>query len=168
MSVLIRNIVPDDIPAVVKLTHEFAVLVKLSEYCEITSERLHAAMFGDESVVGGVIACDEAKPVGYALFFQNFSSFRGMSGLYLEDIYISSDYRGKGVGERMLREIARIAASRGCERIDFMVLDSNTPAVEFYEKLGAERVMGERRFKFTDEAFERLISQEDFAADKRR
>ena len=113
-------------------------------------------MFGDGAVVDGLIAFDGETPVAYALFYPNFSSFRGQRGLYLEDIYIKSEYRRSGLGEKMLKEIAYTAASRGFERIDFMVLDWNTPAAKFYERLGAIRDNDERHFKFTDDAFARL------------
>jgi len=104
------------------------------------------------------VALVDGKGVGYAFFFPNFASFRGQRGFYLEDIYIAESYRGKGVGEAMLRELARLAASRGYERIDFVVLDWNTSAIEFYKKLGAEMDRSERHFKFTDDAFRSLAS----------
>ena len=74
-----------------------------------------------------------AACAAYSIFYPNFASFRGQRGMYLEDIYISPDYRGRGIGEAMLREIARIAAAHGFERIDFQVLDWNKPAIDFYE-----------------------------------
>jgi ribosomal protein S18 acetylase RimI-like enzyme len=154
----IRNIVETDIPAVIGLLQEFAAFEKLIDFCEVTNEKLQAAMFGDEGFVEGLIADDGAAPAGHALFYPHFSSFRGQRGLYLEDIYIKPEYRGQGIGETMLKEIARIAASRGYERIDFQVLDWNTPAVRFYEKLGAVRDIDERHFKFTDAAFRSLAS----------
>ncbi len=154
----IRNIVETDMPAVIELLHEFAAFEKLSHILEVTEKRLHQAMFGDAAFVEGLIAEDETAPVGHALFYPHFASFRGQRGLYLEDIYIKPEYRGQGAGEAMLREIARIAASRGYERIDFQVLEWNTPAVKFYKKLGAVRDIDERHFKFTDTAFRFLAS----------
>lgn len=153
---IIRKIKPEDLASVVALLHEFAAFEDLSQYCEVTEERLQAAMFGDGAAVEGLIALDGERAVGYALFFPNFSSFRGQRGLYLEDLYINAEYRGSGLGKSMLREIARIAASKGCERIDFLVLDWNTTAIKFYESLGAIRDNDERHFKFTDEAFVKL------------
>ena len=147
---------PEDVPDVISLMREFAAFEDLSEYCEVTEERLRVAMFGNDAVVEGLIANDGDKAIGYALFYPNFSSFRGQRGFYLEDIYIKSEYRGSGIGEAMLREVARIAASRGCERIDFLVLGWNTPAIKFYESQGAVRDNDERHFKFTDEAFNKL------------
>jgi ribosomal protein S18 acetylase RimI-like enzyme len=157
MDLRIEKIVPADIPSVIELMREFAAYENLSEFCEITDERLYAALFGEKCVAEGLCSFDRDTSIGYALFYPNFASFRGQLGLYLEDIYIKQEYRAKGVGEQMLREIARIAADRGYERIDFMVLDWNTPAVKFYEKLGGTRDPDERHYKFTDDAFRSLL-----------
>lgn len=158
MELSIRNIRPEDLVAVISLMREFAAFENLSDYCTATEERLHAAMFGNNAVVEGLIAFDGETPIGYALFYPNFPSFRGQLGLYLEDIYIKAEYRRSALGHAMLKEIARIAASRGYDRIDFQVLDWNTSAITFYEKLGAVRDDDERHFKFTDSAFDELAS----------
>ena len=160
MNLTIRKVEPGDLANIVSLLQEFAAFEKLSAYCDVTEERLHAAMFGDHAVVEGLIALDDDTPIGHALFFPSFASFRGQLGLYLEDIYVSEKYRGKGVGLSLLKEVARIAASRGFERIDFQVLDWNTPAIEFYKRLGADSDNATRHFKFTDEAFFDLANAE--------
>ncbi len=158
MDITIRDIASDDISAVIGLIREFAEFEGLGPHCEITEERLGAAMFGSAAVVEGLIAVDGSRAVGYALYFPNFSSFRGQRGLYLDDIYVSGDHRGQAIGEAMLKQIAQTAVERGFERIDFLVLDWNTKAADFYLKLGAVRDDEERHFKFTDEAFRRLAS----------
>ena len=147
-----------DLKDVVALIREFAEFEDLLAHCEVTVERLRTAMFGSSRVVEGLIARDADEPVGYCLFFPNFSSFRGHRGLYLDDIYVTASHRGAGLGEAMLREVARKAAERGFERIDFLVLDWNEPAMAFYKKLGAVEDPSERHLKFTDEAFGRLAS----------
>lgn len=159
MELSIKNVERGDLGQIVELVREFAAFEKLSEFCQITEGRLESAMFGSDAVVEGLIALDGERAIGYALFFPNFSSFRGHRGFYIDDIYINVDYRGKGIGERMLKQIARMAKKRGFERIDFLVLEWNTPAVKFYEKLGALRDPDERHFKFTDEAFLRLQAE---------
>lgn len=158
MEIELRNIGESDLSSVVDLLKEFAEYEELSEYCEITVERLRLAMFSADSNVEGLITLDGETPIAYALFFPSFASFRGQRGLYLEDIYIKPDYRRDNLGERMLRTIAATAVARGFERIDFNVLLWNTPAVNFYEKFGAVRNDDERHFKFDDEAFKRLAS----------
>jgi ribosomal protein S18 acetylase RimI-like enzyme len=149
---------PEDLPCVLALLREFAVYEGLNEYCTATENRLSLALFGEAAVAEGLIAFAGDTAIGYALYYPNFSSFRGERGFHLDDIYISSEFRGKGFGEAMLNEIARDAASRGFERIDFHVLDWNRPAVEFYKKLGAVCNDEETHFKFAGDAFEQLAS----------
>ena len=156
MQISIRKITESDLADIVRLLRDFAEYEKLSEYCEVTVERLYAAMFSADSFVEGLIALDGETAVAYALFHPNFSSFRGERGLYLEDIYITAAYRRHNLGERLLREIARIADSRGLTRIDFQVLEWNEPAVKFYLKHGAEHNEGENHFKFVGDAFKTL------------
>lgn len=158
MELLIRKVEKGDLGAVLALIREFAQFEELSDACEVTVEKLEKAMFTKAAVGEGLLAIDDGVPVGYALFFPNFSSFRGQRGLYLDDIFVKSEYRGKGVGEAIIKEIAQLAASRGMERLDFLVLDWNTPAARFYEKLGAVKDPEERHYKFADEAFRQLVS----------
>lgn len=158
MSITIRNINENDLPAVVGLMRSFAEYENLAEYCTVTTERLHRAMFGPEAFVEGLIAFDDENPIAYALFHPNFSSFRGEMGLYLEDIYVLAEYRRHKLGLQILKKIASIAKQRGLERIHFLVLDWNTPAVNFYLKHGAESFDGESHFKFAGDAFTRLAS----------
>jgi GNAT superfamily N-acetyltransferase len=158
MAITVRKIEAIDVGAVVSLMREFAEYENLGEYCTVTRERLNAAMFGERAFVEGLIALDYEKPIAYALFYPSFSTFRGERGLFLEDIYVSDEYRRHNLGEKMLREIARIAKQSGCERIDFHVLDWNSPAVNFYLKHGAERNDDDRHFKFAGDAFERLAA----------
>jgi len=156
MDLTIGNIIPTDVSDVIALIREFAAFEDLSDFCEVTEQTLTEAIFGEKAVADGLIARDSETPIGYAIFYPNFASFRGQRGLYLEDIYVQDKYRGQGVGEAMIREVARIGASRGFERLDLLVLDWNAPALKFYEKLGAVRDDNERHFKFTDAAFRSL------------
>ena len=158
MKIEIRRAAVADIPVIIGLMRDFAEYEKLSEYCSITEAALANAMFETSGFVEGLVAVDGRKMIGYALFYPNFASFRGQLGLYLEDIYVNDADRGKGVGEEMLKMIARSARERGFERIDFQVLEWNSPAIRFYEKLGAARSDDERHYKFSDEAFEDLAS----------
>jgi ribosomal protein S18 acetylase RimI-like enzyme len=153
---VVRAIAKGDIPAVIALMREFAAYEQLADYCTITPERLGAAMFDPGAFVEGLIALEGVTPIAYALFYPAFSSFRGERGLYLEDIFVSTNKRGLNVGELMLREIARIAQSRGLERIDFLVLDWNASAIGFYKKHGAEACDDETHFKFSGQALDRL------------
>ncbi len=156
MTLTIKKATPENIPQIIALMREFAEYEKLLQFLDVTEERLKTALFGDGKVAEAILAFDDEKPVAYAVFFPNFATFRGQRGIYLEDIFITRDFRGRGVGEMMLKYIAKLAKQRGFERIDFQVLGWNTPAIGFYEKLGAVRDEEERHFKFTDEAFQKL------------
>ena len=157
-EITINKAVENDIPQILSLLREFAEYENLLDYLEVTEERLKAALFGENKIAEAIVAFDDETAIGYAIFFPHFSTFRGQRGIYLEDIFISKDFRGKGVGEMMLKYIATLAKSRGFERIDFQVLEWNAPAIRFYEKLGAERNDEDRHFKFSDNAFEDLAS----------
>jgi GNAT superfamily N-acetyltransferase len=141
------------------MMRNFAEFEKLLDYFKTNEERLTEVMFESGQFVDGLIAEDDSQLVGYALFYPCFGSFSGQRGIYLEDLYIERAYRGKGVGEAMLIELAGIARDRGCERIDFQVLEWNTNAINFYEKLGATRDNDERHFKFTGQAFKNLVKK---------
>jgi ribosomal protein S18 acetylase RimI-like enzyme len=152
----IKPAAENNISQIIALIQEFAEYENLSDFCEVTEERLNIALFGDAKVAEAIIAFSGETPIAYAVFYPNFASFRGQRGLYLEDIYIKQQFRGRGFGEAMLRHIARIGKERGCERIDFQVLEWNAPAIKFYEKLGATRDAEERHFRFVGESFAEL------------
>ena len=160
MDIQIRKSSPDEVPAIVRLMRDFAEYENLAEFCEITEQRLFEVMFGDEAFVEGLVAFYDQVPVAYAMFYPYFASFRGQCGYYLEDIFVAEDFRRNGLGEAMVKIVARLAKQRGFERIDFQVLEWNTPAVKFYEKLGAVRDDSERHFKFIDSSFNSLISED--------
>jgi ribosomal protein S18 acetylase RimI-like enzyme len=154
----IEKAAEENIPQIIALMREFADYENLLDYVEVTEERLRVALFGETKVAEAVIVFDGETPIGYAVFYPNFATFRGQRGLYLEDIFITKELRGKGVGEMILKYLAKEAKARGFERIDFQVLEWNTPAINFYEKLGAQRDNEERHFKFTDDAFQNLAA----------
>ncbi len=148
----------EDIPQIIELMREFAEFENLAHSLEVTEESLNEAMFGENAFVESLIAFDDETPIAFAIFFPYFSSFRGQKSVYLEDIYITEKYRKAGLGEKMLREIARIGKEKGAVRMDFQVLDWNTPAINFYKKHGALIDESERHLKFTVEAF-KLLSE---------
>jgi len=156
MDLTVKRFELEDVPAVLGLLREFAEYEDLVQYLDVTAERIETAFFADGATVEGLVAVTDGSTVGYAFFFPNFASFRGQRGFYLEDIYVTESCRGKGIGEAMLRELSRLAKERGYERIDFVVLDWNTTAIDFYKRHGAEMDHSERHFKFTDDAFRSL------------
>lgn len=155
----IKSATESDVPQIVRMIGDFAEFEKLSQFCEVTAEKLSAAMFGARACVEGLIAFDNANnAVGYALFFENFASFRGQRGVYLEDLYIAPEARGAGLGLQLIKRVAQISRERGGERMDFQVLNWNAAAIRFYEKLSAQIDESERHYKIVDRDFERLAN----------
>lgn len=149
----IREAAETDLPQIVRSIGDFARFERLEAYLEVTEDSLREAIFGPAAFVECLIAEESGDAAGYALYYRNFSSFRGQPGFFLEDLYVDERFRGRGLGLAFLKEIARRGRSRGIVRIDFQVLEWNTPAIKFYEKLGAVRDDEERHFKFAGDAF---------------
>ena len=133
----IRPVRPGEEPLLLDLIRELADYERMADEVEATPALLHAALFGDRPSAEAVIAAWHREPAGFALFFQNFSTFVGVPGLYLEDLYVREPVRGNGIGKALLLHVARLAARRGCGRMEWSVLDWNEPAIEFYHRLGA-------------------------------
>ena len=129
---------PADIPALVTLINALADYEKLAHEVTGNPEDLERALFGDRPYAEAVLAWVEGAPVGMALFFHNFSTFLMQPGIYLEDIFVQPDYRGQGIGKALLVHVGQLALERGCGRFEWSVLDWNTPAIEFYQRMGAE------------------------------
>jgi ribosomal protein S18 acetylase RimI-like enzyme len=157
MEPTIREAIESDVPTILRLLSDFAAFENLSEYLTIGEAELYNAMFGPSSFVEGLVCDVGGETAGFAIFYPRFSSFRGQTGYYLEDIYIDDAHRGRGLGEKLLQAIARKGKSRGFERIDFQVLEWNFAAIEFYKSLGAVLDDQDKHFKFVDDAFERLL-----------
>ena len=159
MDLEIRDARPVDVARILEMMRDFADFVGLRDYLTISDQRLDMAVFGEGAFVELLVAVRQNTIAGYAMFYPHFSSFRGERGYYLEDIYVDEGSRRSGVGLALLRAIARRAAERGFERIDFQVLKSNTGALHFYERLGAESNDQECRFRFAGGAFARLAGK---------
>lgn len=157
MNLQIRKTQNKHIPAIIDLMSEFAENQNLLEYLEVTEKDLQEAIFGDDAFVQSIMTFDSEKPIAYAFFYPTFSSFRGQKSVYLEDIFITKSHRKYGIGEKMLKEIARIGKDFGAVRMDFQVLKWNEPAINFYKKHGAIMDEDERHFKFVDQAFLELV-----------
>ncbi len=134
----IRRAVEADIPLVLHFIKELAEYEKLSDIVEADEKVLRDSMFGVDSNTKALLAFYEGEPVGFAVYFFNFSSFVGRMGLYLEDLYIDPKMRGKGFGKALLKRLAQIAIEKKCGQMEWVVLDWNEPAIEFYVQLGAE------------------------------
>jgi GNAT superfamily N-acetyltransferase len=138
LSVTIRDAVPDDVATILRFIRELAEFEREADKVVATEALLHEAMFGERPVAEAVIAERDGTALGMALFFHNFSTWTGWKGLYLEDLYVTPEARGSGVGAALLRHLAGIALDRGCTRFEWSVLDWNKRAIEFYRAMGAE------------------------------
>ncbi|ACY99222.1 MULTISPECIES: GNAT family N-acetyltransferase [Thermomonospora] len=134
---MIRPAVPQDVPTILRLIRELADYEKALEEVEATEEDLQRALFGPHPKVFAHVAEHEGEVVGFALWFENFSTWKGTHGIYLEDLYVRPQARGHGYGKALLTELARIAVERGYRRVEWSVLDWNEPAIGFYKSLGA-------------------------------
>ncbi len=136
-TVTIRPAAVEELPLVLEFIRELAAYERLEHEVLATTADLAAALFGARPYAEVVFACLDGTPVGFALFFHTFSTFTGKPGIYLEDLYVRPDARGRGIGRQLLAWLARAALERGCARLEWWVLDWNAPAIAFYRRLGA-------------------------------
>ena len=148
----VRPIRPDDVPAVVGLVRELAEYERALHEVRLTEEQLTRCLFGDSPALFGHVAEDEGSVVGVALWFLNFSTWRGTHGIYLEDLFVQPQHRGKGLGKELLRTLAALCVDRGYSRLEWAVLDWNTPSIEFYKAAGAVPMDEWTVFRLTDDA----------------
>ena len=128
----------NDAPEILKFIKALAVYEKLEHEVVATEENLIKYLFGDKSVAEVIFIEVDSKKVGFALFFTNFSTFLGVPGIYLEDLFVMPEYRGAGYGKKLLTYLAKLTVDRGYGRFEWSVLDWNIPAIEFYHSLGAK------------------------------
>ena len=159
MPVRIRPAVADDTPLIVELIRGLAEYERLAHECVATEERVRASLFGPRPDAEVVIAEVDGRPAGFALFFHNYSTFLARRGLYLEDLFVFPEYRGRGVGRALLAHLARLAVARGCGRFEWSVLDWNEPAIRFYTSLGAVPMDDWTVYRLTGEALARLAAE---------
>ncbi len=146
----------DDTPLVLKFIKGLAEYERLEHEVVATEEGLRNAMFGPKPSAEAVIGYSGDEPIGFAVFFHTFSTFLGSSGLYLEDLFVLPEWRGKGLGRQLLSYLAHVALDRDCQRLEWSVLDWNEPSIRFYRGLGALPQDEWTTFRLTGEALERL------------
>ena len=155
----IRFATPADIPVLLRMIRALAEYEKLAHLVVADEQRLAAALFGEGATVEALIAREaegNGSAAGFALFFHTFSTFLGQRGLWLEDLFVYPQYRGKGLGRRLLVELAALARRRGCGRFEWAVLDWNAPAIGFYERMGATLLPDWRIVRVTGDALDRF------------
>ena len=137
MTVAIRTAEAADVPAIADLILGLARYEKLEQEVTMTEELLAKNLFGPHRYAEALLAEDGGAPIGFALFFHNFSTFLAKPGIYLEDLFVVPEHRGRGIGRALLQRLAKIAVERDCGRLEWSVLDWNRGAIGFYERLGA-------------------------------
>ena len=154
----IRPAKPNDTSLILQMIKELADYEKLLDQVVADEKTLHQSLFSDPKGPEVLIAEENKHPVGFVLFFHNFSTFLGRKGIYIEDLYVRHEWRGKGYGEAILKEICRIAKKRSCGRVEWWVLDWNERAINFYKKIGAVPMSEWTVFRLTEETSERLLN----------
>jgi GNAT superfamily N-acetyltransferase len=134
----IRGAKRDDVPIILQLIRDLATYERAPNEVTATEDGLLNVLFGERPAAEVRLAFEGETPVGFAVFFHNFSTWLGLPGLYLEDLFVKPEHRGKGYGRALLVDLAQIARERGCGRMEWAVLDWNEPAVQFYRKLGGK------------------------------
>ncbi len=143
MNLVLRPAVAADVPLILAFIRGLAAYEKLEHEVEATPGQLRATLFPADgrAFAECVLAFVDEKPAGFALYFTNYSTFLARPGLHLEDLFVTPEFRGQGVGKALLLHVARLANERGCGRLEWTVLDWNQPAIDFYESIGARRML---------------------------
>ena len=158
MSTTIRPAAPDDVPLILEFIRGLATFEREPDAVTATEADLLRDGFGESPYYQCLIAESDGKPAGFAFYFFNYSTWTGRPGLYLEDLFVNPEFRGLGIGKALLARVAAIAVEKGCPRLQWEVLDWNTPAIEFYQALGAEFLDEWRNVRMTTEAIARLAA----------
>lgn len=145
-----------DVSVILSFIRKLAEYEKLSHLVVATEDDIREHVFGANPVAEVLLAYWDTEPVGFALYFRNFSTFLGQPGIYLEDLFVNPEHRGRGIGKALLARLAKIAMERGYGRLEWAVLDWNTPSIEFYRSLGAVPLDEWTGYRLTGEALDRL------------
>ena len=148
-----------DVSLILQFIKQLAEYEKLSHEVVATEDSLKQTLFGKQKIAEVILGYFEDKPVGFALFFHNYSTFLGKPGVYLEDLFIKPEYRGKGFGKAFLVYLAHLTKVRNCGRLEWSVLDWNEPSINFYEKLGAKAMKEWIGFRLTGDALNTLAQE---------
>ena len=152
-----------DVPTILQLIRDLATYERAPNEVTATEEQLVDVLFGEKPAAEVLLAFENETPVGFAVFFHNFSTWLGRPGLYLEDLFVKPEKRGKGYGRALLVDLAKIAYERGCGRMEWAVLDWNNPAIKFYRALGAKPMDEWTVFRLTRDGIAELAKSESIA-----
>lgn len=156
MATTIRTATEADVPQILAFIRALAVYERAPDAVSATEDGLLRDGFGPNPIYYCLIADQDSRPAGFALYFFNYSTWMGCPGIYLEDLFVHPEFRGLGIGKALLQQVAAIAVTKGCPRLQWEVLDWNTPAIDFYQAMGAEFLDEWRNVRVSGDALERL------------
>ena len=148
-----------DIPLILRFIKDLAIYERMRDECVATEEKLRSTLFGQNPAAEVLIARLDGNPVGFALFFHSYSTFLAQRGIYLEDLFVDPSARGKGIGFRLLSELARLAVERDCGRVEWAVLNWNDLAIDFYKRIGATALDELTTFRLAGESLHSLARE---------
>lgn len=158
-GIRIERATAGDVPAILRFIRALAEYERLAAEAVATEAALRESLFGPHPAAEVAIAYDGEEPVGFALWFYNYSTFLGRAGLYLEDLFVLPQWRGRGIGGSLLAYLARVAVARGCGRMEWSVLNWNEPAIRFYRRMGARAMDEWTVFRLTGDALTQLAGE---------
>lgn len=158
-KIKIREASKKDVPLIYSLIKEIAEYEKLSHEVVATEEKVRETLFGKNKYAEVIIAEYDGTPVGQALFFHNYSTFLSQPGIYLEDLFVRPEFRSKGIGKELLKGLAKIAKERNCGRIEWVVLNWNKSAIDFYESFGSKPMNEWTTYRLSSENFDKLLNK---------
>ncbi len=157
-TTMIRSATPADVPAIAQLIRGLAEYERLAGEVVLTEENLHEHLFGQRKYAEVLLAEEAGVVVAFALFFHNYSTFLGQPGIYLEDLFVEPEHRGKGLGKGLFVAVAQLAIERSCGRMEWSVLNWNTPSIDFYKSMGAESKDAWSVYRLTGESLRNLAA----------
>ena len=161
MPLTISPAVESDVPLILSFIRKLAEYEKLAHDFVATEDGLRQALFSHRPYAEVVLAYQDGTPAGFALFFHNFSTFWGRPGIYLEDLFVDPEQRGKGIGKALLAHVAKVAVERGCSHLQWAVLDWNEPSIRFYKSLGAEPKDEWTLYRLSGDALKRVADSNE-------
>lgn len=160
MAFEIREATESDVPLILQFIKDLAEYERLAHLVIATEEQLRSTLFGTVRLAEVLIGSEDGVPAGFAIFFHNYSTFLAQPGIYLEDLFVKPEYRGRGYGKALLVRLAQIARDRNCGRVEWAVLNWNAPSIAFYKSLGARPMEDWSVFRLTGEKLEALAASQ--------
>jgi GNAT superfamily N-acetyltransferase len=158
MNATLRSAQVEDVPQILAFILELAEYERLAHTVTATEDLLRQSLFGPKPAAEAIIASVGGVDVGWALFFTNFSTFNGLPGIYIEDLYVKPELRGRGIGKALLKRVATLAVERGCGRVEWAVLDWNEPSIQFYKSLGAKPMDEWTTYRLTGDSLKKVVT----------